>query len=116
MHYLVIFVIDDIEKCPALFDAWERLGVTGITILESTGLGRIRKAIGYRDDIPLMPSIRNLLQSREEHHRTLLTVIDGDEMIDKITNVTQQVVGDLNQPNKGVLIVLPVARVVGLER
>ena len=74
-HYLVIFVVDEIEHCPELFDAWEEIGVTGVTIIESTGLGRIRRAAGYRDDLPLMPSLRNLLQTQEEHHRTLMVLV-----------------------------------------
>ena len=113
-HYLVIFVVDEIEHCPALFDAWEGIGVTGVTILESTGLGRIRRASGYRDDLPLMPSIRNLLQTREEHHRTLMVLVKEEATIDKIVAATESVVGDLNEPNKGVLMVLPVLRVVGI--
>ena len=115
MNYLIIFIIDEIEQCPALFDAWEEVGVTGITILESTGLGRIRRNAGYRDDLPLMPSIRNLLQSREEHHRTLMTLVKDEAMIDVVVEATEKVVGSLDQPHKGVLFALPVVRVVGVS-
>jgi hypothetical protein len=114
MNYLVIFVIDEVEQCPEIFDAWEEIGVTGVTILESTGLGRIRRAAGYRDDLPLMPSIRSLLQTQEEHHRTLMVLIKEEAKVDKLIEVTENIVGDLNEPNKGVLMVLPVLRVVGL--
>lgn len=114
MSYLVIFVVDEIEHCPPLFDAWEEIGVTGVTILESTGLGRIRRAAGYRDDLPLMPSIRNLLQAQEEHHRTLMVLVKEKATIDKLIAATESVIGSLNEPHKGVLFVLPVLRVVGL--
>lgn len=114
MSYLVIFVVDEIEHCPALFDAWEEIGVTGVTILESTGLGRIRRAAGYRDDLPLMPSLRNLLQTQEEHHRTLMVLVKEKATIDKLISATESVIGPLNEPHKGVLFVLPVLRVVGL--
>lgn len=115
MSYMVMFVLDDIDKCSPIFDAWENAGVRGITILESTGLGRIRRQGGYRDDLPLMPSIRNLLQTREEHHRTIFTLVQTEEMVDKIIDATQSVVGDLNEPHKGVIFVLPVMRVVGIQ-
>lgn len=114
MSYLVIFVVDEIEHCPALFDAWEEIGVTGVTILESTGLGRIRRAAGYRDDLPLMPSLRNLLQTQEEHHRTLMVLVKEKATIDKLITATERVIGPLDEPHKGVLFVLPVLRVVGL--
>ena len=56
MSYLVVFVLDDPDRCQDVLDAWEGAGVKGITILESTGIGRVRQA-GIRDDIPLMPSL-----------------------------------------------------------
>ena len=114
MNYLILAVIDEIEKCPSLLDAWEDAGVRGITILESTGLGRIRKGMSLRDDLPLMPSLRKLLQTREEHHRTLFTVVQGEAMIDRVIEATEKILGDLNQPDKGVLFALPVARVHGI--
>ncbi len=115
MYYMILFVVDELEECPNLFAAWESVGVTGITILESTGLGRIRKLFGYRDDIPLMPSLSKLMQqTREEHHRTLITVVDSEETVDLLIAKAEEVLGDLNQPNKGALFVLPVLRAVGI--
>lgn len=115
MSYMVMFVLDDIDKCSPIFDAWEAAGVNGITILESTGLGRIRRQAGFRDDLPLMPSIRYLLQTREEHHRTIFTLVKTEAMVDKIIAATESVVGDLNEPDRGVIFVLPVMRVVGIQ-
>ena len=62
MSYLVVFVLDDIDRSQDVLDAWESAGVNGITIIESTGLGRVRQA-GIRDDIPLLPSLPRNLQN-----------------------------------------------------
>jgi nitrogen regulatory protein P-II 1 len=113
MAHLLVFVLDNIERCADVMDAWEGAGVTGITILESTGLARIRE--GLRDDFPLMPSLRSLLAGREMHHRTLFSVIHDDETLDRAIAATQGVVGDLYEPYSGLLFVLPVSRVVGLQ-
>jgi nitrogen regulatory protein PII len=115
MHHMVLLVLDDVDNCTPVLDAWEAAGVPGITILESTGLGRMR-ASGIRDDLPLLPSIANLLRIREERHRTMFTVVDDEEMVDKLINATQAITGDLEAPNKGVLFVLPVSRAVGVFR
>lgn len=114
MYFLVLLVLDDINKGPELFDAWEAAGVTGLTIMDSTGLGRLRNVMGLRDDMPLMPSIRALMQGREEHHRTIFSVVEGEAMVDKVIAATEAVTGDLNKANTGILFALPVARVVGL--
>ena len=116
MHQMVLLVLDDVNYCTPVLDAWEKAGVSGITILDSTGLGRVRAASSYRDDFPLMPSISNLMKSREERHRTIFAVVDSDEMVDKLVEVTQNITGDLKFPNKGVIFVLPVSRAIGLQR
>jgi nitrogen regulatory protein PII len=115
MYFLVGLVIDDINRCPDLFDAWEQAGVGGMTILDSTGLGRMRRGEGLRDDVPLMPSIRDLLSGREEHHRTVFSLVEGEEMVDRLVDVTEQVLGPLGNPHTGVLFAVPLARVAGLQ-
>lgn len=114
MAYLVVLVLDCVELCPDLIRAWEEAGVSGITILESTGMGRLRAA--FQDDLPLMPSLRDVLTAGELHHRTLFTVVRDEETVERAIAATQRVVGDLSQPNTGFLFVVPVARVLGLER
>jgi len=61
MH-LVVLVVDCVEKCSALLEAWEKAGARGFTILESIGLGRLQAMM--QDDLPLMPSLRDLLGTR----------------------------------------------------
>lgn len=116
MYYLVLLVLDDVEQVTDICDAWETTGVGGITIIETTGLGRLRYKQGYRDDMPLMPSIRALLQGREEHHRTLFSVVEGEEMVDRLIAATESILGDLNLPHSGIIVALPVHRAVGLHR
>lgn len=114
MNYLILAVIDEIEQCSSVMEAWEAAGVSGITILESTGLGRIRLGHHLRDDLPLMPSLRNLMQTREEHHRTIFTIVRDEAMIDRLFEVTDDILGGLDQPNKGIIIALPVVRTMGI--
>jgi nitrogen regulatory protein PII len=114
MAHLVVFVLDNLEQCPAILDAWEEAGAPGITILESTGLGRLRHIL--RDDLPLMPSLRDLLASRELHHRTLFTVIEDEATVERVIAATERVIGDLTCHHTGFLFVVPVTRVLGLRK
>jgi hypothetical protein len=116
MYYLVILVIDDINKAPYVMDAWEEAGVGGITILESTGVARLHSKTGYRDDTPLLPSLRSLLNSREEHHRTIFSIVDGEEKVSELIAATQSVVGQLHEPDTGILFAIPLSHVVGFAR
>ncbi|MCS7222713.1 MAG: hypothetical protein RML36_09850 [Anaerolineae bacterium] len=114
MAYLVVFVLDSLEQCSAVLDAWEETGVPGVTILESTGLGHLRGAM--RDDLPLIPSLRDLLASRESHHRVLFSVIPDEATVEKVIAATEQVIGDFTRHHTGLLFVVPVVRVLGLEK
>ena len=112
--YMILFVLDNYEKLNDLLDAWEEAGVPGVTILHSSGLGRVRQA-GLRDDLPLMPSLEDLFDHEELFSRTIFSVVKGEEIIERVVKATEKVVGDLMQPNAGLLVVLPVAKVYGLR-
>lgn len=114
MYHMVILIVNNLDRWPDVLNRWEAARLPGITILESTGLGKIRRA-GLRDDMPLMPNLSDLFRSKEHHHRTLFTVVESEEKVDEIIAISQEILGDLEQPDNGVIFVLPVSRVVGLH-
>jgi nitrogen regulatory protein PII len=112
--YLMLFVLNDPDHLEDVLSAWERAGVSGITILPSTGLGRIRQKEGLRDDVPLIPSLEDFVHHTADISNTLFSVIESDELKQKVLAATEAVVGDLNKPGNGILIVLPLESVYGL--
>lgn len=115
MFYLVVLVLDDPDKCGAVLDAWEAAGAPGVTVLDSTGLGRVRRA-ALRDDVPLMPSLSDLLQREQDRHRTLFSIIQEQSQIEAIVQATQTVIGDLDQEDTGLMFVVPVNQVYGQRK
>ena len=113
--YLILFVLSDYTYLEDVLVAWEEAGVRGITILPSTGLARMRQA-ALREDMPLFPSLEDMFEGQENLNRTLFTVIDSDNMVERVVAATEGVIGPLTNPNTGILIVLPVARVYGLQK
>jgi nitrogen regulatory protein PII len=114
MAQLVVFVLDNLEQCSSVLEAWEESGVPGVTILESTGLGRVRGVLW--DDMPLLPSLRDLLAGRELHHSTLFAVVEDEATVERVIAATERVIGDFARHHTGLLFVVPVTRVLGLER
>jgi nitrogen regulatory protein P-II 1 len=112
---LILFVLNDSDKLSHLLDAWEAAGIRGATILHSSGLGRVRQHAGLMDDLPLMPSLEALLQHEEFFSRTLFTVVDDETVGERILKVTEQVVGSLDRPGSGLLLMLPVLNAYGLN-
>ncbi len=115
MSYLVVFVLDSLDLFQDVLDAWENAGAKGITILESTGIGRVRKA-GLRDDLPLMPSLSDLFKSAETHNRTLFSVVDELDAAHALVEAAQNTAGDMEKPNSGLIFIAPLVEVYGLNK
>jgi nitrogen regulatory protein PII len=118
MNYLVLLVLHDVSRTYEILDAWEEAGVGGVTILPSTGLGRIRQRLVLRDDIPLIPSLQDLLANGYEEmlNRSMFSIVDSEALADKLIEATESVLGDMSSPHNGIIAVLPVAKVHGLSR
>lgn len=115
MPNLVVAVLPNLDRCRDVLETWERLGVSGITILESIGLHRLKQARGRRDDMPLLPSLRHLIESEEYHHRTVFVVVEDDFDLEGLLTATEASIGDFNAPDSGLLFVVPVSRAFGLR-
>ena len=64
----------------------------------------------------LMPTFDNLLEHKEALNRTLITIVPSEEMVDTVVAAMQELIGNLNLPNTGILAVIPIKRVYGLDR
>lgn len=111
MSNLVVLIVIDAEQGSAILEAWDNLGVPDVTILPSTGLGKVKHA-GLRDDFPLMPTLNDLL-NEEMQHRTLISVVETDEMIDQMAQAAEDILGCLDNPETGFMFVVPATRVFG---
>lgn len=115
MANMLVLVLDQTEKFPEIIQAWEAVGVPGVTVFESAGS---RKFLDHasRDDMPLMPSLRSLLEGEESHNRTLFTVIEDAAVLERAIVAAQNVVGDFAHPHTGIMFVVPVGRTFGVPK
>ncbi len=113
MPVLLMAVLDDPSRMWEVLDAWQALGISDATIMDSTGLQRARR---LRDDVPLFPSVHDLLESTEDHHRTLWSVVDDDLDLDILVAATERIIGPLDQPHAGLIVAIPVLKVWGLRK
>ena len=115
MPKLVVAVVLDIGICHDVVRVWEEAGVTGATILDSIGMRHLMKQ-ARRDDLPLMPSLRSLLESEEYNHRTILSVVPDGFDVDGLIRRTEALVGNFDDDDSGFLFVVPVLQARGLGR
>lgn len=115
MPNLVVAVLPNVERCRSVMDVWDRFGVPGVTILESLGMHRLKQAFNRRDDMPLLPSLRHLIESEEYHHRTIFTVVGDDFDLDGLLAATETAAERFQAPDSGIVFVVPVTRTLGLR-
>jgi hypothetical protein len=107
---MILFVLHDGEKLQEVLNAWEETGISGATVLFSTGIGRIRESQALREDLPIMPSLEDFYPSPESLGRTIFTITDDE------SRATESVVGDLHEPKRGILAVLPTSAIHGMRK
>lgn len=114
--YLILLVINNPDRLEDVLIAWEDAGIPSATVVFSTGMGRIRKLQGWRDDMPLIPSLRDFYEGPENLNRTIFATANTDAQVDAVVAATQKVVGDLDNAGTGFLLVLPIARAYGANK
>jgi len=114
MAQLLILVLDKEDAIRDVLKAWKKAGAPGMTMLESTGPGRLVSML--RDDLPLIPTLSDLLVNEEAHHHTLFTVLPDEDTAQRVAAATIEAVGDLSQPHTGVMFTLPIGQAWGLHK
>ena len=112
--FMILLVLNNPDHLDDVLTAWENAGVGGITVLPSTGLGRIRQKEGLRDDVPLIPGLEDFYHHESDISHTLFTIVETEEITQKVLLATEEVIGDLDNPGNGILVVLPTISIHGL--
>lgn len=112
MH-IIMFVLDDPDQLDPVLRAWETAGAKGATILESTGLRRRRTG---EDRIAARYAFSSTPGLMEEGHYTLFAIVADQATARDCLEVTEDIIGDLDQPHTGVLAAWPVDLVKGVQR
>ena len=116
MPNLIVVVVTDLQVCHDVIRVWEEAGVPGATILDSMGMRHLQQRQAHRDDLPLIPSLRNMLEQEEYNHRTVFSVVPDDFDVDDLIRRTETLVGDFGAEHTGLLFVMPVTQVRGLRK
>ena len=109
--YMLIMVLDDTSHLNNVLNAWDQAGVGGVTIIESTGLNRVLQR--HSPDMAFV-GFSQMFGSGRLGHNTLFTVIDSLETAETAVAATEAVLGDLTEPDKGIIFAMPVAKTWGL--
>jgi len=107
---LLVAVINHEEKLDQILAGFLELGITGATILNSEGMGRV-----VSHEIPIFAGLQTLMARSRPKNQTIFSVIREEDKIKGAIALLQEICGDLNDPATGIVFTIPLSRVVGLK-
>jgi nitrogen regulatory protein PII len=105
---LLVAVINHAELVDDVLAGFVELGITGATIVESKGMGRL-----LAQEVPIFAGLRTLNTRSRTANRTLFCVVD-DGKVDAAVRMIEETCGDLQGAGMGIIFTVPVGRVIGL--
>ncbi len=113
MHVLFL-VLNKTNYLDDILSTFVDIGVKGATILDSQGMASAI-ANNLERQVPLFGSLKSFLDNSRPYNKTVFTVIEDEELLNKAIQSVKNIVGDINQPGIGLMFSIPIGRVYGLQ-
>ncbi len=101
MKLLILFLNRE-ELLEEILSYFVELGITGATIIESVGMGRV---LSY--DIPIFAGFRDLMAGSRPYNKTILTAVD-ETLVEETVKGIKEICRDAEGPGIGLLVALPI--------
>ncbi len=106
---LLIYVMNKVELLDQLLEDFSKESEFRATIIDSMGMAHMLKDTGY------FFSLRDLLNQSQENSKTILMVVKK-ESVEKAVRIIENNVGDLTEPDTGVVFTLPISYSKGIVK
>ncbi len=110
MAQLLVVILHNPDQVPDILEAWQNIGVPGATILNSAGGYRTKN---WLDQVGLS-GVHTLFSRPEGQSKTLLSVIDDDQLLEQAIIVVDDIINNFNAPHTGLYFTVPVTLTKGI--
>jgi hypothetical protein len=118
---LVVLITAKVEDGLDIAQAWQDAGAPGVTIIRSHGLHTLQRELSSGAvELPRMvasmgAAMAAILDNLEERGEMILSLVD-DDLVEPLIAAANAVLGDMTQPDHGILFTIPVERAIGVRR
>lgn len=106
---LFVLVLHKEEYLEEVLSAFIELGVTGATVVESAGMGRI-----ISHSIPIFSGLREDIEVERPFNKTIFAVVEEMETIRPLIKRVEKICGSLNNPGTGIAFTIPIEEAFGI--
>jgi nitrogen regulatory protein PII len=107
---LFVYVLNRPEKLEEVLAAFVEIGITGATVVDSVGLGRI-----IAQDVPIFASFQSLLSASRPYNKTILSVIDDETKLERALRLIEEICGPFGSEGAGIALTLPIEQAYGIK-
>ena len=107
---LLVIIISKEEYFERVVSLLVEVGISRATILESEGLGHF---LAY--EVPIFAGLRQLVGERRQANRTILAVIEKEEVVSELNKLLIKEGIDFTKPGVGIIFTVPVNKVIKSE-
>ena len=111
--YMVWLVLDQVDLMDAVQKAWEKAGINGATIIESSGFFSRKQGKKYVATRYVLPT---LSETVKKGNYSIFSVVETEAQVQAALAATEEVTGSLDDPKTGIFAAWPLVMVKGLPK
>jgi nitrogen regulatory protein PII len=112
MAYLLVVVINKVDKLNRILERFLEVDVRGATIIDSIGMGRT--LVPEIATFATILEVFNVGRSKYPENKTIFTVIRDEQTLKEAEKVVREELDDFQEPGTGIMFILPVLDFRGL--
>ncbi len=107
---LLIAIISDPAKVFYILDEFYQEGIKGSTVIDSMGMAHI-----MAHHVPFFSRFADVGEDKAQN-KTIFVVVQSDEDLIKVVAAIERIVGDLEEPDTGVVMTVPIDYCKGVKK
>jgi nitrogen regulatory protein P-II 1 len=106
---LLLIVLNSSDKLEDVLEGLLEAGVTGATVIDSVGMGRII------EDVPLFAGMRSVFRAAKPHNNMIFSVIT-DAQVAETMAVLEKILCCSQEKGRGIAFTIPIDSAIGLRK
>lgn len=107
---LLMVILKKIEIVDNIMQKLAESGVKGGTIIDGTGMA---KSLASMNDLPMFGMLRYIIADEEKLKSKILLFALKEEQVQEAKDIIKREVGNLGEPNTGIMFTLPIKSIEG---
>lgn len=108
---MLVLVLNKIELLDELLVEWSNEDIKAATVIDSVGMAQ---QLSNVEETQIISTLRPYLVSGHEENKIIFTIIHSEDL-NRARQTVRRVVGDLSEPDTGILFAVPILFAEGIR-